>query len=63
MYTNTQRPGAIIHMRVDEFEKRVEVEGRVIIRVEHHKTGTTYGVAKIVFNKVLENLLKLIYAI
>ena len=50
-------------MRVDEFEKRVEVEGRVIIRVEHHKTGTTYGVAKIVFNKVLENLLKLIYAI
>ena len=46
-------------MRVDEFEKRVEVEGRVIIRVEHHKTGTTYGAVKIVLNKDLEKLLKI----
>ena len=58
MYTNTHRLGAIIHMRVDEFEKRVEVEGRVMIRVEHHKTATTYGAAKTVFNKELEKLVK-----
>ena len=46
-------------MRVDEFEKRVEVEGRVTIRVEHHKTWTTYGAVKIVLNKDLEKLLKI----
>ena len=58
MYTNTQRPGAIIHMLMDEFKNRVEIEGRVIVRVENHKTGTTYGAAKIVLTKELEKLVE-----
>ena len=58
MYTNTQRPGAILHMRVDEFKNRVDIEGRVIVRVENDKTGTAYGAAKIVLTKELEKLVE-----
>lgn len=62
IYKNSQRPGVIENMSIEEFEcRKIERKNRILIRVLRHKTASSTGPANIIINKHCEDVMSQYY--
>jgi len=47
IFSNAQRPGVITHMTMSEFQQRLSIDEKFLIRVIQHKTASSMGPANI----------------
>ena len=59
IYRNAQRPGVVQHMTIEEYENKEEdKDGKVLIKVLHHKTSSSSGEADVVIDKKIDAILQ-----
>jgi len=57
IFSNAQRPGVITNMTISEFRQRLNVNGKILIQVLHHKTASSMGPANIVITIEQEQMM------
>ena len=55
VFSNAQRPGVITIMTISEFQQRLNINGKILIQVLHHKTASSMGPANIVITPGQQN--------
>ena len=57
VFSNAQRPGVITNMTISEFQQRLNINGKILIQVLHHKTASSMGPANIVITPGQEKMM------
>jgi len=57
IYCNAQRPGVVRNMTINEFQRRVNVNGKILIQVMNHKTTSSMGPANVVITPTQEEMM------
>jgi len=57
IYCNAQRPGVVRNLKIDEFQRRLNVNGKILIQVMDHKTSSSVGPANIVITPAQEAMM------
>ena len=53
IYKNTQRPGVVQHMTIEEYKNKEEdKDGNVVVKVLHHKASSSSGEADVVMARI-----------
>ena len=57
IYCNTQRPGVVHNMSVEEFQRHQSVNGKILIQGMDHKTTSSVGPVNIVITFAQEEVM------